>query len=344
MADPSAASHPRFEQDLREIREDRGVSLPQVQQDTRIPVDVLERFEMGRLTGDPHFNEVYLKALLRAYADSVGVPPADVVKAYQAQSAGTYSGELRQHLPGAAAPAPAPVPPPAEEPVDPPAGDASEDGPKPGPAAAPAVAALRHAPTKEPAAAPPKTETKARVQNRQSVTSSTSSIDSSWGMIIGATLVGVLLIGGVLWLLLRTDDPQPVEREQATVAAPDTVEEDAAPAQQQPATQGPRLATPIEITLIAEDGPLQNFRVTEEPDSRRPYWIEQGDRQTFSSDSMVIIWGTGTGESFGIPAQARLEMQGFTWNPRDGSVLRVDRQRGQALLDSLHRAQGGGAP
>jgi hypothetical protein len=333
MADPSTASHHRFEEDLREIREDRGVSLSQVQQDTRIPVDVLERFEVGRLTGDPHFNEVYLKALLRAYADAVGVPPAEVVKAYQAQN-----------LPGAEAPPPPPPPPPA----DPPAGEEAAPGEPAAPAgaAAPAVAALRHAPKKEPAPPPPKTEHKARVQNRQSVTSSTSSIDSSWGMIIGATLVGVLLIGGVLWLLLRSDDPQPVEREQTAVVEPGAGEQetDVAPAPQEPATQGPQLATPIQVTLIAEDGPLQNFRVTEEPDARRPYWIEQGERQTFSSETEVIIWGTGTEGSFGIPSQARLEMQGFTWNPPDGAVVRIDRQRGQALLDSLHRAQGGAAP
>ena len=61
-----------FEADLRATREARGLSLDDIQQQTRIPVDVLRRFEAGDLVGDPTFNQVYLKAFLQSYAKAVG--------------------------------------------------------------------------------------------------------------------------------------------------------------------------------------------------------------------------------------------------------------------------------
>ena len=343
MADLPSGSGPRFEKDLHDIRQARGVSLTEVQQETRIPADVLERFENGRLMGDQSFNEVYLKALVRAYAEAVSVAPAEAVGAYEATKSGAYRGELRHHLGEEAVPFSAPAeadpqdvasaPPPVQKPRQ-----RATDA-----AAPPAVTALRQAKEPSPAEAPRKPDQKVRVQSREAVTSSTSSIDSSWGLIIGGTLIGVLVIAGVLWLLLRDDTPQPVERPGTVVTAPEEVAEEAAPDDEvapAPATDAPQLEIPIRVTVIAQDGALTGFRVTEEPDVRRPYWLEQGEEQTFESQTEVILWGAETG----IPSAARVRLQGFTWNPETGSVLRIDRERGQALLDSLHQVQTAAGP
>jgi hypothetical protein len=83
--------------------------------------------------------------------------------------------------------------------------------------------------------------------------------------------------------------------------------------------------------------------VTEDPDVRRPYWMEQGEEQTFESETEVVVWGVERGDGFAIPEAARVRLQGYAWNPA-GSVVRVDRERGQALLDSLHRAQAPAGP
>src|SRR5690606_24907485 len=70
---PSAMSASSFEADLRAEREAAGVSIEQIQHETRIPADVIQRFEAGKLMNDPAFNEVYLKAFLRAYAGAIGL-------------------------------------------------------------------------------------------------------------------------------------------------------------------------------------------------------------------------------------------------------------------------------
>jgi hypothetical protein len=211
--------------------------------------------------------------------------------------------------------------------------------------AAPAVEALRRTPAPAEAPTPrPVREEKARVRSQHEASSTATPIDRSWGVIIAGTVIGVLLIGSLLWFLLRSDDGlEPIERPRTaaadTAAAPAVDTLAAAPAQPA-ATAGPRLQTPIRVTLTAQGGPLQNFRVTSEPDARRPYWIEQGDSQEFTSDQAVVIWGTGGDGSFSIPSAARLTLQGYSWTPTGGPV-RIDAQRGQALLDSLHRVQGG---
>lgn len=332
MADAS----PRFEHDLRDIREARGITLQDVHLETRMPVDVLERFERGDLVRDPHYNEIYLKALLRAYASAVGLSPQEVVTAYEATRAGTYHGVLRRHL--GEEPPPPPTP-PDSAPVQ---NGLAESSPPPAtPEAAPAVAALRQAPLVSSEAAVPRSEPKARVLSRAHAAATTLPLQQSWGLVIGATVLVVVLIGVGLWLLLRDDRPEPIERPRPVAAAPDTVAAPAvdgapiAPA----AGPAPRLERPIRVTVIAQDGPLQNFRVTEEPDVRRPYWLEQGEERTFTSDEAVVIWGSGPVENLRIPPAARLRLQGYTWAPRP-EPLRIDPERGQALLDSLHRVQG----
>lgn len=332
---------PRFEADLRAIREARSVSLTDLNRDTRIPVDMIERLERGELVGDPAFNEVYLRNLVRSYAEAVSLPAAEVLTAFEAQKAGTYSGSLRVHL--GDAPPPVAPPPKAAEPKEPKA-PPQPSAPPPPPGTAPAVHALEQAkaePTKKKKA--PKPAKAAPPQRLRPEGGPATPLDRSWGVIIGGTLVGLLVIGGLLWFLLRSDDPDVIERPRPAQVAEDTTDaatDTTAVAQATPPpSDAPRLQTPIQVTIVAQDGALQNFRVTAAPDVRRPMWLEQGETQSFSSDTEVIVWGTESGGSFGIPQNARVQLQGYTWQPT-GQVLRITPERGQALLDSLHRAQG----
>lgn len=346
---PTPGPSRRFEHDLRDIREARGVPLEDVQQQTRIPVDILRRFEAGDLTGDAHYNEVYLRALLRSYAQAVQISPQEALKAYEAARDSTYAGALRQQYLGEAPPErrrPAPRPPAPEPPPAAPSRPPAASG------TAPAVAALAQAREPEP---PPAEESvigrpnehfpKRRVRTAAEATAGSTPLETSWGLVIGGGLLGVLVIAGVLWLLFRGEGPEPevtarpVAADTAQAAPTAQAEQEAAPADIPPA---PRLALPIRVTVIARDGPLGGaggFRVTQAPDVRRPYWLEEGIEQTFESAEEVVLWGEGSGESFGIPANTRLRMQGFEWDPPDGQVLRINPQTGQALLDSLHAAQ-----
>lgn len=322
---------PRMEPDLQAIRDAYNVSLETVEYETRMPPDILRRFEAGELVGDPHYNEVYLRNLLKSYAKSLGISHQEVEKAYEATKAGTYDGSLRRLYLEGGAPSGAEAP-------------ASAGG------TAPAVAALGARPPKPPKpAAPPPQETsrpnehfpKQRVQSARAASSGSKPIETSWGLILAGTLVGILAIGAVLWFLFRDDTPRPervdrpIAADTAQAAATDTAVA-AAPVPEIP--PAPQLGSPIAVTVIAQGGALQGFRVTEAPDVRRPYWLEQGAEQTFQSAEEVVLWGQGE-EPGGLSSAVRLRMQGIEWDPADGQVLRIDRASGQALLDSLHRAQ-----
>ncbi|MEP0545830.1 MAG: helix-turn-helix transcriptional regulator [Rhodothermales bacterium] len=356
---------PRLAHDLRAIREARNVSLDDVQRETRMPGDILRRFEDGELVNDPHYNEVYLRNLLKSYAQALGLSPQEVSAAYEKAKTGAYDGELRRrHIggkeepaaperPAPAEPRSEPAPASAEKKPAPPDRKAAPPPKKPTPTAggtAPAVAALSSPPKpqaeKKPAAKPSEPMPKRRVQ---SATAASQPIEKSWGLIIGGTVVALAVIGGILWFLFRGTGPEP-EVVEAPPAAVDTsavaaVDTAAAPTPQPIASTAPPFQTPITLTVVAGGEPLEEFRVKVDDDARTPYWIEPGNQQTFTAQDRITVWGelsvdeSGGGEYDG----ARLQLQGIEWTPPDGQVFRIDAARGQAVLDSLARVAGGTA-
>lgn len=335
---PNASGH-RMEHDLRAIREARDVSLDAFQRDTRMPGDILRRFEAGELVGDSSYNEVYLRNLLKAYAQALDLSPSEVGKAFDQTKAGTYDGSLRQLYLDGKQDAPAPTSPSPKPP------------PKPAPSpsgTAPAVAALSEPPKKKETVPPVAERTadhmpKRRVQTAKAAASTASPIEKSWGVIIGGTLAAVIVIGAVLWFLLRDPNPEP-ELVEAPPAPADTAQtaapvDTAAAAAPTPA-DAPTFQTPIQLTVTATDEPLENFRVQVDDDVRRPHWVEPGQSTSFTAQQRIAVWGeleqgaTGGGQYDG----AVLRLQGIEWTPPDGQVVRINAARGQAILDSLARA------
>jgi len=327
----------QFEADLRAAREARGLSLDQIQQQTRIPVDVLRRFEEGGLIGDPTYNEVYLKAFLQAYAKAVDVPTSAVLAAYAKGEA--YRGPLVPEPGAEPSPPPAPVPPAApSDVVDEDADKApTREVARPGRVAPPAVEALATTPAPAAASAErPQTLAQARV-NRPVVPSARRSFDKNWGPILGLFAVLVAVLGGILYFLVFAGDDDGADEPTAAAvdqqpASPNT--DSSAVAPQAPA--GPRFQTPIRVTVTAGGDGLQWFRVSEDGGDRLPYWIDQGATQTFEADSSLVFWGEGNEAGPALAfEETTLALQGLQWTPASGSVLRIDRQTGQGLLDSL---------
>ena len=319
------------------------MSLDDVQRDTKMPGDILRRFEAGELVKDPHYNEVYLRNLLRSYAQALQISPQEVSNSYEKAKAGSYDGGLRRrYIEGSSAPEP--------KRADPEPAKLPEPAPPSNSGAAPAVAALGAAARAEPKKkeAPPARAAEPLPKRRvQSATATSQPIEKSWGLIIGGTLVALLVIGGILWFLFRGTGPEP-EVVQVPPTAADTTTNAAStdtsdagtvePVQQIP--PAPQLQTPIQVTVIAVDEPLEDYKVQVDDDARRPYWLNPGTDQTFEGNQQVIIWGeAGEGDYDG----SKLRLQGLEWTPQEGTVYRIDQQRGQALLDSLHRAQFSGA-
>lgn len=335
-----------FESDLRAAREARGLSLDEIQRDTRIPVDVLRRFEEGHLVGDPSYNPVYLKAFLTSYAKAVGVPVSDVLEAYEAHQAGRYQGELgagptREPVPDQGA-TPEPLPEPAAPEAAVPEATSPEPTPGPGegPSAPPAVEALASAPSPTPPPGAPEKRaplTQTRV-SRPAVPTARRSFDKNWGTILGLFAVLAIVLAGVLWFLVFRDTgvPEAVD-DGGTVAVADEplAAVDSAGVGAGAAGGGPQLQLPITVVVTAQGDGLQSFRVTEDADDRRPYWVEAGESETFEADSALILWGEGDAQSFG---DALLEWQGQRFSPPDGASFTITAENGQRLLDSLATA------
>ena len=217
-----------FEADLRAAREAADLSLDDIQQKTRLPVHVLQRFEEGELIGDPTYNEVYLKAFLQSYAKAVGVPTSAVSSAYAAYQKGAYDGSLHPSY-KPAAPASEPAPPASAPPVrdTDAAGAPAAASPTPAdvPPASdvpPAVQALQQAPAAPPRSAlgpKPQTLAQARV-NRPVVPSAKRSFDKNWGTILGLFGVLVVALAAALYFLVFAGDSEP-EPEPDTVVVGD---------------------------------------------------------------------------------------------------------------------------
>ncbi len=330
-----------FASDLRAARDVRGTTLDQIQQQTRIPVDVLKRFEDGLLLQDDAYNDVYLRAFVKSYAKAVGLSPGDAVAAFDLHRAGRYDGRLNPDYDPATAP-----PPPSPEPATPdgtaPAVRAAVPAPRldtpasapvasasvPGRSAAPAVEALRQSTPVAPSM--PAAVANTRVA-RPAVPGARRSFDKNWGTILALFGGFIVVLGGLLWLLVFRDADAP-ESDAPRAADGSEVAIDSSGTGAGAAGSGPRLQLPIRVTVAAGGDGLQSFRVTADGGDRRPYWVNSGAQQVFEADSSLVLWGEGDELSF---AEATLELQGQRWAPPSGRPVRIDAARGQALLDSL---------
>ena len=324
-----------LETDLRDARNAQGLSLEDIQSETRIPVHILRQFEEGRLVGDATYSPVYLRAFLKAYAKAVGLSQSDVLAQYDAsQSPGRK-----------ASPAPTPSTPPKDAPPRPALPQApAAPGPEPEPMTPEKVVA----PVRPPAvvATSPSRESTAgaisgaRV-SRPPVPSARRSFDKNWGTIIGLFVAVVAVLAAALWfLVIRDPDPsgpsdEIVEQEGGNPVAIDSVGVGAGAG-----SNAPQLQMPIEVTVYAAGNGLQSFRVTAEPEDRRPFWVEVGQSETFTSDQAVILWGEGEGDF----SDAVVELQGQRWTPTGAGPVRIDAARGQQLLDSLSTRPPGSIP
>jgi cytoskeletal protein RodZ len=73
---------PSVGQYLRELREQRKMSVEEVSRATRVPMASVERIEADRFDELP--GEVFVRGFLKSYARSLGVPPDDVLARYTA--------------------------------------------------------------------------------------------------------------------------------------------------------------------------------------------------------------------------------------------------------------------
>lgn len=68
-----------FAADLKKLRENANISLPEISAQTRINESYLKKLEDGDFSFQ---QEIYIRAFIKEYANAIDLDPADVLKEY----------------------------------------------------------------------------------------------------------------------------------------------------------------------------------------------------------------------------------------------------------------------
>lgn len=320
-----------FADDLRAIREARSVSLEEIHDQSKIPMDLLEGFERDALFSHSSYNLVYLRSLMRTYVEPLELDEAVALGALEAAWEGQYNRELAVEYLGMAAPS-AP-PPPAEEPA-------------PSAAKKPAAPASKTRATKPPptpahkrgnpdAAKPDVTRQAATTRKTATAPAPRARAyedrpDRKPWLLAALGVLGLVLVGWAVTSFFTGGDDAPDEQPPEEVAVAETDTAAAPPAPPAPTRPAAVLGSPMQVVITAKpssDG-LQEIRVKVDEEIRRPYWIEPGESETFTPQDRITIINdlddaTITLDGFAYPTD-RLDAEGR---------IVIDRASGQAHLD-----------
>ncbi|RMH69252.1 MAG: helix-turn-helix domain-containing protein [Bacteroidetes bacterium] len=319
MPADASASGSLFAQDMRAIREQQGVSIEAIHEETKIPIGLIEAFEESALFDHPQFNIVYLRSFVRTYAEMVGIDPQEAVEALDRAREGRYARELAiAHL-GLAAEDVAPPPEPPVEPRAEPEPPRSVRPPTPPPpATTPAATPLAPAPAVTP---PPPG---ASAPDVASVWWKNPRI--LWALVIALVVVAAVLVALVMGR--RESAPESVvgsPADSSRAAEAETLAVEVPP---------PRIVlgdTFVVLVRAAKDR-LDPIRVKVDGDLRRPYWIEQDSARAFAVTEQIIL------EEQLDDIEVAVDGIPYPADRRDArGRLVLSRPVLQAYLDSLHQ-------
>lgn len=80
--------------DLASIRKSQNLTLEDIQNAIKIPLDTLKSIENGSIFNDPSRNKTYIRSFVRSYAKVLKIEDDEIVRALDEMEAGTYSGGL----------------------------------------------------------------------------------------------------------------------------------------------------------------------------------------------------------------------------------------------------------
>lgn len=290
--------------DLATLRKNQNLSLEDIQNAVKIPLDTIKSIESDDIFEDPNMNKTYIRSFVRSYAKVLKLDDEDVVKALDDMEVGIYSGDL---LAGTDSPEEYTSTPDFQDELeqshDSEAKTFRPDKPTPAPA-----------PSKGPAK-PQKPITDPEVSTinwadmgRKFTTAGKSS--KIW-MVISFLIVLGLIAGSayIFWDDIATIFEDPAATQQETTDPPsnqETIiptpvdtsavnEQDPVsdPDLQQPASNEPiTLGDTLTVSLYAAYGQLEPVRVTSDFNWRtNPFWMEEGEAFNFDFRDTLLVRG-----------------------------------------------------
>ena len=85
---------PSLAEDLKNIRRDHRLSIQDMYELTRIPLDIIKAIEDGTLFEDESRNPTYIRSFVRTYARALKISEEDIVAGLDDQIIGVYNGFL----------------------------------------------------------------------------------------------------------------------------------------------------------------------------------------------------------------------------------------------------------
>ncbi len=82
-----------FAADLKKLRENANISLPEISAQTRINESYLKKLEDGDFSFQ---QEIYIRAFIKEYANAIDLDPADVLKEYDEAKKGHYNSKFEE--------------------------------------------------------------------------------------------------------------------------------------------------------------------------------------------------------------------------------------------------------
>jgi len=80
--------------DISKIRKEKNLTIEQIQEETRIPLHILQTIEKGSLFEDIDENKTYIRSYVRSYAKALGIQNERIITCLNKAEAGLYNGEL----------------------------------------------------------------------------------------------------------------------------------------------------------------------------------------------------------------------------------------------------------
>lgn len=304
MTSDPIESGKRFADDLRRIRESRGLERADLVAALKLDPTILDEFEASGLVGHPRYNRVYLRSFAGGYARVLGIDPKSVSAGLDAVFAGRYRGALAvTHLGD-----------PEPEAIE----SADQAGAEPGQPKPHAKPRRVHTAEPPPVPSPPPVAvfpvvpvpTPRRITVRR---------PAAWAGL--AVVLVVLVSAGWWWLSLRPVDPAPESR----------VPESPVP---EPVAVDARIVVgdTMRLFVVALDT-LNPIRVVVDQKPRAPYWLLPGDSLPFEVTQRIVLERKARLLAISF-AGRRLPLPG---EDSLGSFI-LTRTRVQELMDSLRTA------